>query len=98
VLGLPVPILQQAFYDAAGLIGYVDFWWPEFGLIGEFDGNGKYLRDELLDGRTTSEIIMEEKRRENRLRALGPRVTRWGWDTAVSLPTLAQHLAEAGLR
>ena len=98
LLGLPMPLLQQAFYDAEGLIGYVDFWWPEFNLIGEFDGNGKYLRDELLNGRTTAEVVMDEKRRENRLRALGPRITRWGWDVAVSLPELARHLAGAGLR
>ena len=98
LLGLPAPVLQHPFYDAVGLIGYVDFWWPEYNLIGEFDGNGKYLRGELLAGRTTAQAVMDEKRREDRLRALGPRVTRWGWETARSLPLLAQHLAAAGLR
>lgn len=98
LLGLPMPVLQQPFYDADGLIGSVDFWWPEFNLIGEFDGNGKYLRDELLGGRTPAEVVIDEKRREDRLRALGPRVTRWGWGVAHTLPLLAQQLASAGLR
>lgn len=98
LLGLPAPVLQQEFRDAEGLIGYVDFWWPEFGLIGEFDGIGKYLRDEMLAGRTPAEVVIAEKRREDRLRALGPRVTRWGWDTALSLPLLSRQLSGAGLR
>lgn len=97
-LGLPAPILQHEFRDAAGLIGFVDFWWPEFGLIGEFDGHGKYLREEFLSGRTTAEVLIAEKRREDRLRAVGPRVTRWGWDVARSLPRLARQLHDAGLR
>lgn len=98
LLGLPRPILQQEFYDSEGLIGYVDFWWPEFGLIGEFDGNGKYLRDDMLAGRTAGDVVLAEKRREDRLRALGPRVTRWGWDVARSLPLLSRQLRGAGLR
>jgi hypothetical protein len=97
-LGLPMPVLQQEFRDAEGLIGYVDFWWPDFGLIGEFDGQGKYLRDQLLAGRTAAEVVVAEKRREDRLRALGPRVTRWGWDVAQSLPQLSRQLRDAGLR
>jgi len=98
LLGLPAPVLQQEFSDAHGLIGYVDFWWPKFGLIGEFDGKGKYLRDEMLAGRSIADVVLAEKRREDRLRALGPRVTRWGWDVARSLPMLSRQLNDAGLR
>lgn len=98
LLGLPRPVLQQEFRDADGLIGYVDFWWPDFGLIGEFDGVGKYVRDEFLAHRSTADVLLAEKRREDRLRALGPRVTRWGWDVARSLPLLSRQLRDAGLR
>jgi len=97
VLGVPAPILQQSFYDARGLIGYVDFWWPAFNLIGEFDGYGKYLREELLAGQTTAQAVIAEKTREDRLRRCGPIVTRWDWTIARSLPRLERHLIEAGL-
>jgi hypothetical protein len=97
LLGLPAPQLQVPFSDRQGLIGIVDFWWPEVGLIGEFDGNGKYLRTEFANGRTVNQIVMDEKERENRLRQLGPRIARWGWGTARSLPQLRAHLAANGL-
>jgi hypothetical protein len=99
LLGFPPPTLQQAFYDASGLIGIVDFWWPEFNLIGEFDGSGKYLRGEFTHGREAATIVMDEKRRENRLRATKrhPNVARWEWNDAMSLPRLRRVLAGAGL-
>lgn len=96
--GLPAPVLQQSFSDARGLIGYADFWWPEFALIGEFDGLGKYTRDDMLRGRSPADAVIAEKVREDRLRALGPRVVRWGWEAAVSPPRLADVLRRAGLR
>ena len=96
-LGLPAPELQVPFFDSRGLIGIVDFWWPQFNLIGEFDGLGKYLREEFTHGRSAAEVIIDEKERENRLRALGPGVARWGWSIARSLPRLRGHLAAAGL-
>lgn len=98
LLGLPAPQLQVPFHDDEGLIGIVDFSWPEFGLVGEFDGFGKYVREEFTRGRSTADIVMEEKRREDRLRALDLRVVRWDWSVARSLPALRQRLAAAGLR
>jgi hypothetical protein len=96
VLGLPAPILQHEFCDAEGVM-YVDFWWPEFNLIGEFDGLGKYLRAEMTSGKTAAEVVMEEKHREDRLRRLGPSVVRWDWPVAKSLPLLEARLRQAGL-
>ncbi len=96
--GLPRPVLQQAFRDRRGLIGIVDFWWPEFNLIGEFDGRGKYTRDDMLNGMTPAEAVLAEKAREDRLRAVGPRVVRWDWPYAISPPRLARKLRDAGLR
>lgn len=97
-LGLPAPELQVGFEDAFGLVGVVDFWWPDAGVIGEFDGLGKYLREDLTQGRDAGEVVIDEKRRENRLRALGPRVARWGWTVARDLEALRRRLSEAGLR
>lgn len=97
-LGLPAPELQTPFHDVDGLVGIVDFWWPEARVIGEFDGVGKYLRDAFTDGRDPAEVVMAEKRRENRLRALGPRVARWDWAVARNRDALRRRLSEAGLR
>ena len=75
--GFPAPELQHEWRDRLGLIGYSDFWWPAHDLIGEYDGLVKYLKEEFRRGRTEAEVVIAEKRREDRLRALGPRVTRW---------------------
>lgn len=96
-LGFPAPVLQQHFDDHLGSM-WTDFWWPEFNLAGEFDGHGKYLRDDYLQGRSTAQAVIDEKAREDRLRALGPMVTRWDWAVARSLPALRAHLLRAGLR
>ena len=70
--GLPVPVLQAVFVDDAGVIGRTDFWFPELDTIVEFDGMLKYV-----DGRR--ETLIREKRREDRLRALGLEVVRTTW-------------------
>jgi hypothetical protein len=95
-LGFAAPILQQEFRDALGRM-FADFWWPEFRLIGEFDGKGKYLREEFTRGRTMTQVVLAEKEREDRLRALGPSVTRFGWDVARSPASLRRQLLAAGL-
>jgi hypothetical protein len=95
-LGFPKPVLQFVFTDAAGRV-IVDFWWPEYSLVGEFDGQGKYLRDEYTGGRSIATVVLAEKDRENRLRAHGPTVVRWGWTEAMSPPLLRRKLLAAGL-
>jgi len=94
--GFPAPELQKEFRDPRGLAGIVDFWWPEYQLIGEFDGRGKYNDDRLLGHRTPADVVIAEKTREDRLRALGPRVTRWDWLTVIG-ERLGMHLVQAGL-
>jgi hypothetical protein len=97
VAGFPAPQLQAEFRDASGLIGRTDFFWPEARLIGEVDGYGKYLREELRHGMSAAEVVVAEKIREDRLRALGFRVVRWGWQAARSSPMLTALLVRAGL-
>jgi hypothetical protein len=97
LLGFPRPELQTEFRDHSGLIGFVDFWWPDFNLIGEFDGVSKYIRHEFTHGLSAAEVVIAEKNRENRLRARGPNVSRWDWPT-VHLPhILRSQLIAAGL-
>ncbi|MHA7248085.1 hypothetical protein [Arthrobacter tecti] len=97
LLGFPAPELQHSFSDARGKLAEVDFWWKDYGLVGEFDGRTKYLKPEYLKGRTPSQVVIDEKNRENRLRALGLNVVRWEWPTAITPERLAEHLRNAGL-
>lgn len=98
--GLTMPLLQQRFDDHLGLIGFVDFYWPDFGLIGEFDGLVKFEKPEFLRGRTASEVLFDEKQREDRLRATSehPGVTRWVWATLSPVGQLEAQLRRAGVR
>jgi hypothetical protein len=97
ILGFPVPTLQRSFYDRDGFVGRTDFFWPDYGVIGEFDGDAKYLDDELLGSRTARETVLEEKKREDRLRALGYTVVRWDWKAVNNPEILRLKLAAAGV-
>lgn len=66
--GLPAPELQFEVRDANGtLVGTVDFAWPAYGLLGEFDGKVKYGRL-LKPGEEPGDAVFREKVREDRLR------------------------------
>ena len=68
-LGAPEVELQVPFFDEQGFIGRCDFVFVLLGVALEFDGLEKYLDTVLLRGRTTRQVIAEEKEREARLRA-----------------------------
>lgn len=98
LLGAPAPDLQVRFSDWRGFIGTVDFYWADAELIGEFDGRVKHTDRSLLAGRSASDVLVAEKRREDRLRARGPRVCRWTWLDLATPATLGRVLEQAGLR
>lgn len=75
--GLPEPVLQQPFYDDAGLIGYADMWWPGLRVIGEADGAIKY---------SSRADLVKEKIREDRLRETGEAVVRWTFEQIEEQP------------
>lgn len=93
--GLPLPELQYDHFDADGVfVARSDFFWPEYGLVGEVDGAGKY--EELLrPGQTPTQAIMAEKRRDEALRSLGLWVIHWDWQTANDEAALTVLLAGA---
>lgn len=95
--GLPIPELQARITGASGKTWTVDFYWPEFGLVGEFDGRVKYKDEEFLRGRSPEQALADEKEREDDIRATGLKVSRWGWDIALSPMQLRHHLILAGL-
>lgn len=69
-VGCPGPVQQHVFRDASGVIGRVDFWFPDQGVVVEFDGLVKYRDAGMRQGRTAEEVVIAEKIREDRLRAL----------------------------
>ncbi|WP_411374147.1 hypothetical protein ACLH0K_13920 [Arthrobacter sp. MPF02] len=95
--GFEPPVLQQAFTDSSGLVGYSDFYWKHAGVVGEFDGEEKYTKSEYLKGRTASQAVVAEKNRENRIRALGINVVRWDWADLMEPGTLERKLGAAGV-
>lgn len=98
--GLTAPVLQQRFPEQGPTIGVVDFWWPEFGVVGEFDGEVKYRDREMRRGRGPGQVVVDEKTREGALRALPEvrTVVRWTWSDAFRAEPLVRALVHAGVR
>lgn len=95
---LPAPQIQERITGASGKVWLVDFFWPACKLVGEFDGKAKYTDPVFLRGRTPEIALLDEKAREDDIRAAGYRLSRWGWDVARSPIRLRDHLVAAGLR
>lgn len=91
--GFPEPRLQHSWTLLDGSTAVTDFDWPEHGLVGEADGRAKYS---LTQG-GEADAVLREKRRENALRLLGPRVVRWEWEDAFTSTPLVALLRAAGL-
>lgn len=100
--GFVAPQLQRRFEDDDGLVGVVDFFFPTGdgrGIVGEFDGRVKYLDEALRSGRSADQVVLDEKDREDRLRAL-PSIagfTRWGRRHLTEPGLLTAHLRRAGV-
>jgi Transcriptional regulator, AbiEi antitoxin len=77
---LPRPEQQfEVFHPDGRLAGRTDWAWPEYGVLGEFDGLGKYHRFRR-PGETIEQAVIREKQREDLLRELtGWRVIRLIW-------------------
>ena len=96
--GLPKPELQYEVRDpSGGLVGRADFCWEAHRTLGEFDGRIKYGRL-LRPGQDASDVVFEEKRREDALRDLGWQVVRWTWDDLGSPSRLAERIRRAFAR
>jgi hypothetical protein len=96
--GYVIPELQVRHLLPGGGYYDTDFKWRRSRrskpLIGEFDGMGKYLKQEYLGQMTPGQAVVEEKRREDILRALdGSDFMRWGMPEVVT-PILLKRLAE----
>ncbi|KIQ18149.1 hypothetical protein [Rhodococcus sp. MEB064] len=84
---VPAPRLQHVFRDVDGrVVARTDFDWDGT-LVGEFDGMVKY------EGGASS--VVQEKLREDALRALGCHVVRWTWADLREPERLRRLLAAA---
>jgi hypothetical protein len=92
---LPTPHLQARISDEAGnFVADTDFLFETLGVIGEFDGRSKYQAG-LRRGRTVEEVVIAEKYRENRIRALGWIVARWTWADLENRTSLVARIEAA---
>ncbi|MFD5869072.1 hypothetical protein ACFWGD_10755 [Corynebacterium sp. NPDC060344] len=74
--GLPEPLQQVEIVDEAGeFVAKVDFFWPEFGIIVEFDGDVK-LSGEYGDPET---VALKRLERDTALTNLGMRILHVKW-------------------
>lgn len=96
-LGLPSPELQVPFFDEDGFIGEADFYFPEVDGIGEFDGEVKYRDQRYLRGQLPHDVLMAEKKREDRMRRVVRSFVRWDWEVATDLRKLSERVATLGL-
>jgi hypothetical protein len=95
-LGLAPLDLQVQLEDEDGLIGYVDFGWGD--VVGELDGMGKYGIGVDTDPTEAVRIMRREKRREDRIRALGIEVARWGYAEHFHPAVIGQRVRQAKAR
>lgn len=89
--GLPKPVPQYVFEDVAGFVARVDFYFPAQRTVVEFDGLVKYAEG-------SAEVLVREKIREDRLRALGLEVVRITWSDLARPESVAARLREAFAR
>ena len=95
--GVPAPDWQMNVRDADGRrLGRVDCWWALGAVVGEADGRAKYALATAERGGSAEallDVLQAERRREQRLRAVGADVIRWSADDVLD-STAAQALAQ----
>lgn len=95
-LGFEIPELQVRFV-VQGRTYFVDYFWRGVRKIGEFDGEIKYTRAEVMAGRDVVAVVVAEKNREDVLRPEVNSFTRWGWDLAYNARAFHGFLTEQGV-
>ncbi|KIS25682.1 hypothetical protein TV39_19440 [Arthrobacter sp. SPG23] len=97
VAGFESPTLQYEVRSSTGFVAFTDFYWKGSRTVGEFDGVEKYLKPEYLKGRTPGQVVVDEKLREDRIRATGRNVVRWDWADLWKPGEVEGKLATAGV-
>lgn len=99
VLGLRGYEQQHAFDRPGERRTFVDFWFPEHGVVVEVDGRTKYEDPAMLAGQTTAQAHWEEKQREDFIRSFREvrGFVRLTWRDLMDTERLRVKLARAGL-
>jgi hypothetical protein len=85
---MPAFELQVEIGDEHGIfVARTDFYWPQFGVIGEADGNTKY------DGGRAA--LVAERRRQQALEDLGLVLVRWEWADLARFDVVTSRLSAA---
>ena len=93
--GLPDPELQPDVYDGSGrFVARPDLAYLEYGVLIEFDGKIKYQRGVIGDADIT-EVVLQEKRREEALSELGWLVVRVSWSDLADPVALISRIRRA---
>lgn len=87
--GLAHPELQHEVVVRDGRRYRLDFFWEDDGVVGEFDGMGKY---------SDRRDLVAEKRREDALRDIGLEVIRWTWAELDHFNVVVQRFERARAR
>ena len=91
--GFELPRIQHEFHFD-GFTDRVDFFWEGLRIAGESDGYGKYLAE---TPHKTVELVVREKKREDRLRRNLAGFTRWDWSDTMQAGPLRRALLQAGV-
>jgi hypothetical protein len=97
LIGAPAPTLQHPVVGASGRLWHTDFAWPELGIVAEFDGRAKYVDPRFLRGRRAEDVVYDEKRREDDIRAVVGAFGRWDWRTALNPELMRTALRRLGV-
>ncbi len=95
-LGFTAPTLQHELWlPELGRRAYLDFHWPSVGVAGEADGHGKYRGDR--GSAASIDAIIDEKDREDAIRAQMRGFVRWDWADMWRREPLRAKLVRAGV-
>jgi hypothetical protein len=94
--GFPIPVQQHRIWmSALGRYADLDFFWPEYGVAAEADGDGKYFG--AGDVAATAKSVIREKRREDAIRGVVRGFARWDWKEMWSKEPVRTRLVACGL-
>lgn len=89
--GLPLPALQFQINNESGWVADSDFAWPDLGVVGEVDGDGKY-DEQVKRGRSAGKVVRYQQDRDEQIRQAGWWPTHWGWSVAGDVHRLGEQL------
>ena len=75
-------------------IAACDFGWPDYGVVGEVDGEAKY-DERTARGATAGKVVREQQDRDELIRQCGWWPTHWGWALAWDVQGLGDRIRGA---